>query len=372
MQIDITSPPSALTAADDRAAGPRCRRTANQAIWDSPFLSPGWALAAERFQPRRSEDVRICVAAREAGEERSGIHAPLRVAGAVAMPAGAPMNDYQALVAEPDLDIDPRRLVDALKVQRLDFSQMLADQAAFAPHIRGTCTAYVLDLPEGYAAYAEARRAAGSGIVKDLDKRRRKVEREVGPVRFTAFDTSASAFDQLIAWKRAQYRATGQTDVFAAAWTLDLLRGVLAAEYEQSSAAGFGAGLFTLHIGDQLAAAQVNLLGRRTIHAWIIAHDAAFERYSPGLLLFQDMLKWMDATPYSALDLGAGDYRFKLQLANQHRTVSHGFVGRPSPAVLLRGAQYGVRAAAERLPLGAVSQLPAKAMRRLDLWRGLR
>jgi CelD/BcsL family acetyltransferase involved in cellulose biosynthesis len=249
---------------------------------------------------------------------------------------------------------------------------MLADQAAFAPHVRGICTTYLLDLPEGYAAYAEARRAAGSGIIKDLDKRRRKVEREVGPVRFTASSSESGAFEQLIAWKRAQYRATGQTDVFATAWTLDLLRGLLGARCEAPQNAGFGAGLFTLHIGDQLAAAQVNLLGRRTIHAWIIAHDGAFERYSPGLLLFQDILKWMDGAPYAALDLGAGDYRFKLQLANLNRTVSHGFVGRPSPAALLRGAQYGVRAAAERLPLGAVSQLPAKAMRRLDLWRGLR
>jgi hypothetical protein len=38
----------------------------------------------------------------------------------------------------------------------------------------------------------------------------------------------------------------------------------------------------------------------------------------------------------------------------------------------MREAQYGVRAAAERLPWPQVSVLPAKAMRRLDLWRGLR
>ena len=54
------------------------------------------------------------------------------------------------------------------------------------------------------------------------------------------------------------------------------------------------------------------------------------------------------------------------------RYVAHGFVGRPSPASFVREAQYGVRAAAERLPWPTVSHLPAKAMRRLDLWRGLR
>ena len=52
--------------------------------------------------------------------------------------------------------------------------------------------------------------------------------------------------------------------------------------------------------------------------------------------------------------------------------MAHGFIGRPSPQTLVRSAEYGVRAAAENLPLGALSHLPGKAMRRMDLWRGLR
>ncbi len=359
MQIDVLAP----SELSDRDIARWSALQAAQPDWDSPFLTPGWALAAERFQPRGGQ-VRVCVM-REA-DEAVGFMA-VRVAGAVAMPAGAPMNDYQALIAEPGLMINPRRLVDALEVQRLDFSHMLTDQTAFAPHMRGTSLSHVIETPDGYAAYAESRRAAGSRIMKDLDKRRRKVEREVGPARFTAHETCSSDLDQLLAWKRAQYRATGQTDVFAAQWTLDLLRDLSA-----SARDGLGGRLFTLHIGDRLAAAQFNLASRHTLHAWIIAHEAGFERYSPGLLLFQDVLRWMDGSSYRALDLGAGDYRFKLQLANRHRPVAHGYVGRPSPAVMLREAQYGMRAAAEALPLGAVSHLPAKAMRRMDQWRGLR
>lgn len=359
MKIEVSAP-SALSAEDI------ARWSALQGLdpaWDSPFLAPGWALAVERSGPRAGA-VRVAVL-RE--DERAVGFFPARVAGALAMPAGAPMNDYQALVAEPGIGADPRRLVRALGVDRLDFSHMLADQAAFAPYMRGRAVSYAIDMPDGYAAYAQARREAGSGVIKDIDKRRRKIEREVGPVRFTAHDGCAEALDQLLAWKSRQYRETGQTDLFATPWTVDLLGALFAGRSE-----GFGGCLFTLHVGDQLAAAQFNLLGRRTVHAWIIAHEAAFERYSPGLILFQDILKWMEAAGYRTLDLGAGDYRFKQQLSNLRRTVAHGFVGRPSPAALLREAQYGVCAAAERLPLGRVSQLPAKAMRRLDQWRGLR
>jgi CelD/BcsL family acetyltransferase involved in cellulose biosynthesis len=90
------------------------------------------------------------------------------------------------------------------------------------------------------------------------------------------------------------------------------------------------------------------------------------------MMLFQDILRWMDDAPYSRLDLGAGDYRFKRELANQGVAVSHGFVGGPSAAAMLREAAYGLRRVAETLPLGPVSELPGKAMRRLDLLRGLR
>jgi CelD/BcsL family acetyltransferase involved in cellulose biosynthesis len=360
VEIDVVRP-SALTAEDLSAWD--AMQAAHPAL-DSPFLSAGWIQAVNRARgdPRAGERVAIL---RDGGETKGFFAA--RVAGQTAMPVGAPMNDYQAVVAEPGLAFDPRQLVQALGVQRLDFSHMMTCQTPFAPYMRGDCISYVIDLKSGYGAYEAERRAAGSGVLKDIDKRRRKVEREVGPTTFAALSSSHEVLDQLLDWKRRQLRDTGQTDIFAADWTRRLLAGLFQTEGE-----GFGGALFSLHIGGQLAAAHLHLRGLRTIHAWIIAHDEAFERYSPGLLLFQDIMRWMDETPYRALDLGAGDYRFKQQLSNLHRPVAHGFVGRPSPAMLMRQAQYGVRAAAERLPLGRVSQLPAKAMRRIDQWRGLR
>ena len=185
-------------------------------------------------------------------------------------------------------------------------------------------------------------------------------------MRFQALASCEQAFDTLLDWKRKQYLATGQTVIFDAPGRSTCCVSCM------DGPAATSAARFSLHIGDRLAALQFHLRGQRTLHAWIIAHDESFERYSPGLILFQEILRWMDATPFTALDLGAGDYRFKQQLSNLHRSVAHGFIGRPSTASLVREAQYGVRAAAERLPWPQVSVLPAKAMRRLDLWRGLR
>jgi len=330
---------------------------------DSPFLSPFWPRAVARAQGAGS---RLRVAVLGGMADPKGFIAA-KVNAFTAMPAGAPMCDYQGLVAEPGLRIDPRRIAEAFGVGRFDFSQMLEDQPLFAPLARGREDSHVIDVAGGYAAYEAERKAAGVSALKDTDKKRRKAERDLGPVTFTAFSRSKSDFDQLVAWKQAQWQATGQTDLFADGWPLPLVRSLFA-----SRDPDFGGILFTLHIGEELAAAQMNLRGGRNIHSWIISHDPKFDRYSPGMLLFQDILRWMDTAPYSRLDLGAGDYRFKRELANAEVEVGHGFVGGLTAAAMMREAAYGLRRVAESLPLGQFSELPGKAMRRLDLLRGLR
>jgi CelD/BcsL family acetyltransferase involved in cellulose biosynthesis len=361
LQIDVMRP-SALGAPDlERWSA---LQAADPAL-DSPFLSPGWALAVERAQVGLRGDVKVAVV-RDGGQAKAFF--ATRVVGGMAMPAGSPMSDYQAIVAEPGFELDAPCLLRALGVHRLDFFQMLEGQPTFAPYRRGEAASWVVEAANGYEVYQAQRREAGSGLLKDIEKRRRKIERDLGEVTFTAQSTDRADFDQLIAWKRGQYRQTNQTDIFSAGWPLHLIEGLLEAGEADP---GFGGALFTLHIGAQLAAAQFNLRGRHTLHAWIIAHGSGFEKVSPGLVLFGEILRWMDATPLNTLDLGPGDYRFKQQLATCQRRVAHGFVGRPSAQSLVRSAEYGVRAAAETLPLGALSHLPGKAMRRMDLWRGL-
>jgi CelD/BcsL family acetyltransferase involved in cellulose biosynthesis len=330
--------------------------------WDSPFLSPCWARSVEAA--RGDDSLRVVVVSHR-GEPRAFMSATTGRMTAIA--AGGAMCDYEGFVGDPGPDFDPRQLLAALGVGRYDFSHILEEAHVFAPYGRGESRSWIIDLPDGYEAYAAGRRAEGVSALKEFDRKRRKVEREIGPTRFTARATSRADFERMIVLKRDQYHATGQTDVFAAGWTLRLVEALFGLE-----APGYGGQLFTLHFGDALAAVQFHLVSDHTIHAWMIAHEPAFERYSPGLLLFQDILRSMDGGPYNRLDLGYGDYRFKRELSNHQQTLIHGFVGDASAASLVREAAYGVRRVAEALPLGRASELPAKAMRRLDLLRGLR
>ena len=123
-------------------------------------------------------------------------------------------------------------------------------------------------------------------MLKDIDRKRRKTEREIGPCRFTGMSPSSTDFQTLIALKRTQLKQTNQTDIFAAGWTMNLIEALF--ERRETE---FGGALFTLYIGDRLAAVHFHLRSRATVHGWLIAHAPEFERYFPGLLLFQDILK---------------------------------------------------------------------------------
>lgn len=331
---------------------------------DSPFLSPHWTRAVAKAQADKAHDVKVAIFRADDGQAVAFM--PARIRHGVAMPVGSPMCDYQALISAQGVAVNPRDMLAALSVSRMDFCHMLADDETLARHGRGRADSWIVEIPDGYEAYAAERKTSGVGVLKDIDKKRRKAEREVGPSRYTALSTDRADFDQLIAWKRDQLLATGQTDLFKTPWVNQLVEGLF-----QNHDAGFGGGLYTLHLGDKLAAVHLHLRGEHTIHGWLIAHNPELDRYSPGMLLFQDILKSMDGSAYTRLDLGTGDYRFKRELSNARQTVVFGFLGSPSVPTLVRHAVYGVRSVAEALPLGRISELPGKAMRRIDLLRGL-
>ena len=115
------------------------------------------------------------------------------------MPIGAPLSDYQALVAAPEVVLLPGSIMRAFDVDRLDLYNFLP-RPQFAPNLHATADSMIADLSRGYDAYAKERRAAGTDILQDAAKKKRRLEREHGSARFTAMSTCAASFETLIAW----------------------------------------------------------------------------------------------------------------------------------------------------------------------------
>ncbi len=329
----------------------------------SPFFSPDWPRECARANgPDRRARVAVL---REDGRPVGFL--PARLSRFAAQPVGAPMCDYQGAAVEAGYRFDPRTVVRAFGVHRLDFDTQIASQLEMTPYMRGRAASHVVCLRDGYDAYVANRKAAGSNVLNDCARKRRKLAREVGEIRFTPASDIQADFDAMVAWKRERYAESRQTDIFKADWTRRLLHNLFSAPLGEIRGQ-----LFTLRAGDKLLATHYALTDGRALHAWFIAHDEEAARYSPGMILIVEILQWAAAHGISEFDLGTGGYRFKHSLANMQRETAFGYVGSPSPATAVRAMAYGVRGVAEGLPLGRVSGWPGKAMRRLDIVRGLR
>lgn len=336
----------ALQAADADVAG--------------PFFAPEWAGAVERARG----GVRIAVQ-----YDAQGLAAVLPIGRGrfTAGAPGGPLADYDGLIARRGAEVDMPGLLMAMGVARYDFAHAPASQPMLAAGMRGRGVSWRVDAGRGWAAYQATLKSRKSDLVRDVGKRLRRIEREVGPVEFRFADADANAFAAMLRWKREQYAATRQTDVLARPWTQRLL-----GELSETRGDVFGGLFSTLRAGDQLLAGHFGLYANGVLHAWFIAHDTAFARFSPGMVLMGELTRALcEGAGWREFDLGSGDYAFKARLCDAGRDVGYGFVGRPSPAAAFRGGAYAVRGWAERAPLGRLSALPGKAMRRWDIIRAL-
>lgn len=320
----------------------------------SPYLTPEWA----RLIGALRHDARVCLL-----DDGAGFLPVQRLSRFAAMGLGAPIADYQGLVAEAPLDLDPLALCRALDVGRIDLANAPAGALRSAA---GTDASWIAEIGGGRDLYEAALRQRRSEFVRQSDKKARKLARECGPIEFCARSCERADFETLIAWKNEQLLRSGQPQTWAVPW----VRSVLNACFE-ANASEFGGVLFTLHAQGRLAAAAFCLRSARVLHFWLIAHDRAHDSCSPGVQLARQSVHWAAEHGFAEVDFGVGDYQYKRQLSTAQRPLQRGVVAGSSFSGVMRRAQHAMRARMERMSHPQLSSLPGKAMRRLDLMRAL-
>lgn len=326
----------------------------------SPYLTPDWAMLVNRYRP----DARVVVF--HDGEEAVGFLPVQLSSGCGAMPLGGPICDYQAIISRPGAKFDGRLALEALGAPRIDFTYALADHSATRSFVRIRDDGHVVRFDEGWQGYEAERRATGSQVLKRAKKKMKKFRKDCGEVTFHPFIRDENAFATLLSWKRAQHRLTRSTDILSRAW----IRYVVDAVYAETGP-DFGGELFLLKVDGELAAGLFCIRAGKTLHAWYVGHNHAYDAHSPGLLLFVEAIRAAAEAGYVEMDLGAGDYQFKRSLANMSRLGGPGYIGGLNLSSAWRGLQFGLRRGMEAAPLGRLSALPGKAMRRMDVWRSM-
>ena len=193
----------------------------------------------------------------------------------------------------------------------------IADKPSLAP---GTEPApFILwDRFADWAAFERHFVARRSSLLRDSKAKRRRLEKDLGPLRFSWEDPRPEVFSACVAWKSAQYVRTGLLDVLEPTANVALFRALHAKGALAVSSLSAGSTLLAVHFG---------ALSARGVYSWIAAYDPSFGRHSPGRLLLEDMLRESQARGHMEWDFGIGDMDYKWHYSTHSRIV--GPLGRP-------------------------------------------
>jgi CelD/BcsL family acetyltransferase involved in cellulose biosynthesis len=312
----------------------------------SPFLHPSYARIVAKVRP----GVEVAVITKDG--EAVGFLPFERSAGGIGRSVGARLCDRSGAVRRPDVGWDVSDVARGARLRMLRLANVSMEEGVFRPYLSGKVIAPYIDLTDGYDAYRQASIHAGSGTMKRLDRRGRKLEAQLGPLRLVWHDTDDAVLDKLLVWKARQRRATRSPNVFDLPWARQLLAWLRLPQPD-----GFAGVLSALYAGETLCAAHFGICTGRVLHYWLAAYDEEMARCSPGLLLLMRMANEAAGRGLARLDLGPGDEDYKLHIASAHQDVA--------VATVCTGAAMGslVRAA-ESVRLRARQSRALRATRR--------
>jgi CelD/BcsL family acetyltransferase involved in cellulose biosynthesis len=332
----------------------RCLHASEPAL-ASPYLGPAFFQAVAAVAP----SARVVVAYRN--------HAPVaffphhRGPFALGRPIGAHIGDLHGVIAAPGASLPAGELMRAAGLSMLALRHLPAGDPAFGPVARERHAFHVIDLTQGFAAWEASRAAYAKSAMRAIRTRLAKAEAEHGPVSLAFHDPEPASLARLLAWKAQQFAASGQIDVLAVGWVRRLIEGL-----HRSPTAELAGQLSTLRFGGRIAAVHLGLRSERILHYWFPAYDPELAELSPGNILLYLMAREGAQEGLSAIHLGAGDYRYKLELANCSLPVSAAIVSGPTLAGRIAGrGRAAVRGMSRLLP-ERLAELPARVLRRLD------
>jgi len=297
----------------------------------NPFLSPEFAIAVSRL--RRGARVAVLTE----GQSITGFFPFERRRHNVGVPVCGWLTPCQGVIHAPDVEWDPRELLRGCRLSAWRFDNLIADQRPFKPFHAATVASPIIDLSGGFDAYYARLREKSSRFCRELERKTRKLERELGELRIEADSRDADVLHTLLAWKTGQYRQTSHVDRFQQPWLVELLDTLLATRSPDASGL-----LSVLYAGDRPVAAQFGLRSSDLLVGWFTGYEACLGRYSPGLIHLLRMAEELAGRDIRVIDMGAGATNYyKETLKSADTFVAQGIVTGRS----VLGAAYRVRSA---------------------------
>lgn len=324
------------------------------AALDSPFYAPEFtqALGAARH------DARIAIL--QDGGEIVGFLPFHKCRAGVAKPIGGQLSDYQGIIAAADHSFDASELLAACRLNAYDFNHAPVIQDTLRSGAYHFSSSPYMALTEGFEAYRKGLPQKDRMEIKNSNRRRRKIEREIGELRFVANDRDDAAWTQLMAWKRDSFAQMGVHFGYDTPWVASIFQ-----HFRTVETAPFAGLMSSLYAGGRLVAAHFGIRSQTVWHWWFSSYDTALSKYGPGLLLILEAARLCPEMGVSKIDFGRGDQHYKLVLANGRTELCEGSIVRSaSRAGVLRGVQKSALRLVSNTPLKRYESLARRASSR--------
>ncbi len=340
MRIDVIKAEQ-LTA--DQVAAWSVLQRADRDV-DNPSFRPEFTQAVACVR----DDVEVAIL--RDGDRTVGFFPFQRSRNNVGLPVGSVLTDMHGLVVEKDVQWEPRQLLRECGLVAWQFDHFIASQRAFAPYVKCVEDSPYMDISHGYDAYIAQRLREGGASIKRASSKARKIQREVGPLRFTNHDPDSSTLETVIKWKQQQLAEMHRVDMYRSLWVNEVVRNVCCVQNE-----GFSGLVSTLHAGDQLIAAMIGMRSYHVISSWIPTFNPEFRKYSPGLLLHLELAKASSVDGVRRIDLGRGLNQMKTSLASGSIPLALGAVDSRPLNRFMRHCWYKTRDLIRETPLNGFS-----------------
>jgi CelD/BcsL family acetyltransferase involved in cellulose biosynthesis len=278
----------------------------------NPFFSLTFAQTVDRYRPNS----RVAVV-----EDDGAIQAflpfdlgPRRIG----VPIGDPMNNLQGFISEGGATIDARRVIRKAGLRGWRFTAAPAGQGALAAHhYEGTLVeASLVDLSDGYEPYLAG---LSKKFLSDYNRKRRALERDLGPLSLEWGATELEPVRRLMDWKSARYG--GARVLFAEAAARSIVE-----ELRVSASEDCRGVVNVLRAGDQVVAICINLACPGVLCGWFMAYDHDLKKYSPGTTVMIATFEEAGRRHITRIDMGAGQDSYKSRVTNASYPVAGGAV----------------------------------------------
>jgi CelD/BcsL family acetyltransferase involved in cellulose biosynthesis len=326
----------------------------------NPFLSPEFAITMGEVRPGS----RVAVI-----EDADGIAGffPFERRGRVGAALGAWVSLCQGIVHRQGAGFEVPELLAACGMDVWEFGCLVEGQPWFGPYEVLEQQAVILDLADGYPAYAAELRERSPKFLKSTLYKERKLGRDCGEVSAVFAVDAEDQLRLLRKWKSAQYVRSGRPDRFGQAWVVELVERLHAIDTKD-----FGGVLSMLYSGDKPVAGHFGLRSESVLVGWFPSYDPAYAKYSPGLIQHLRMAEAAAEIGIASLDLSIGaGYEYKDALRSRNVPVTEGIVRRRSLGAAVHWARTLPVRRARRLILDVpfLYRLADRVMKRYGRFR---